>query len=229
MSTGGTHPGQAREQALLRVAVVRLDRCLNPSGVTLEQSREDVPVGRGAKLAAQRRVSLGGRAEKQHGLAQHLLLSRGHTRVPGQLDEAAVEGEIVGRHLQVTGPAPPRPLHRVEVRPERQQPVVARAGRDDLGRTQLERLAHRVHLRKIAGGERRDDGAPARQLDDEALPGELPDRLAHGPAARAEPLGEVGLDKLRPGLEVAAEDRGSDPLGDRLPELRRPDVLDVQG
>src|SRR5262249_62404588 len=99
----------------------------------------------------------------------------------------------------------------------RGQLIVSRTRDHGPARTRLDRLTHRVDLREIACAERRDDGAPPRQLDHEPFTRELADRLPDRPAARAETPCQLRLDALGPAGAPAAQNRPAHALCARFP------------
>ena len=74
-----------------------------------------------------------------------------------------------------------------------------------------------AELAQFLVGDAEDDRAPVGDGHDETLVLELPERLADGPAARAELRRERRLDQAVTGLEAAGDDRSPEGLDHLLP------------
>lgn len=119
----------------------------------------DVPVGAVPHAALEGGVALGGAAQQQVRLHEHLLVHGGHPTVARERDEAPVERHVVEGGREVVGTNGPGLLHRREVLLERGKLTVGGALDRHSAGADLERFPDRVDLGEVPRGERRHNGA----------------------------------------------------------------------
>jgi hypothetical protein len=108
--------------------------------------------------------------------------------------ESAVEGEVVLAVLKVVASC--CILQCIEMLLERQQGLVIDPIDGVACGCKLERLADAIDLGKVSSRQRRNDIPPPIELDDQPFADKLANCLTDRPAARAEPLSQIGLDQL---------------------------------
>ena len=149
----------------------------------------------------QARVHLDRVMDEQLRLREHLLVQRDQPRVRGQADQLAMEGQIDQQALGIVdlrGPTrPPSRRRRCGAARDRRRWHV----RWPAARRHLEAFAHGIDVTRVGEGQRRDDRAAPRQVDDEALSSQVPQGVADRPAADLEEGGQVGLDQARAGRD----------------------------
>src|SRR5438876_22298 len=97
----GVKPLERREEPLLGIPVVRLDRGAGRRRVACDERRQDVAVHPRPHYRLQGRIRGRGGLQKVSGLRQHLLVDRRRPGVAGSCNERAMEREAVDGVLEV--------------------------------------------------------------------------------------------------------------------------------